>query len=170
MVSDNSPALGWVRVTDAVVTYNNTIYVLPPDATVKKYVYWEAERPDRFNYSDVILPDSATRYLVLINDNGQHTVVHSKTDNFNIAFDKGVQSAIEKKLYGMYEEFKDEMGANETKFSNIVQTIDSIKLTVGEMKSTDTVLEERYTTLLETVKGLGVEVREKITTADTQNK
>lgn len=143
MIQDNSPALGWLRITNAVVTYRNKLYFIPDDCTVKKYIYWDAERPDRFFYTNQILEETAEKFLVLINDDGQGTICHSKKDYFQIKFDSESNSTIEQKIHGLYNEFKDENGKITKEFSNILQQNHQITQTVGKIEETQGKLSEK---------------------------
>ncbi|WP_101773528.1 coiled-coil domain-containing protein [Peptostreptococcus faecalis] len=159
MISDNSPSLGWIRVTGTVVTYRNKIYYVPDDFTEKKYIYWDAEQPGRFIFSNTILNESTTRFLVLINKDGQHTITHSKNEYFNISFGASKLATVEKKIYGMYEEFQEENGKNTTKFSNITQTLDKINQTVGSITTQTTSIEESISQINQTANDIILEVK-----------
>lgn len=132
MVYDNSPALSWVRMTDTIVTYKNKIYIIPNESTEKKYIYWDAETPSRFIFTNEIQTENPTKFLVLINDNGMHTIVHSKVDYFNISFDNGNIKRIEQKIYGMYSDYNKSDKEHTAKFSTITQEIGEIRTVVGE--------------------------------------
>lgn len=160
MILDNSPALGWIRITNSVVTYKNKIFIIPDDATEMKYIYWDSNNPATFEKTNVIHPESDTKFLVLINDNGMHTIVHSKTDFFNIAFDSGIQAKVDSKILGLYEESKDANDKNIIKFSNIAQRIDGISQSVGEVKKENV---RKYTELNQKIDSFELSVNDTST-------
>ena len=154
MIQDNSPALGWVRLANGVVSFHNKLYFIPSDCTVKKYIYWNASTPDRFEFSDTILEENSNRFLVVINDNGQSTICHSKTEYFSISFNSESQTKIEQKIHGVFKEFTDEKGRVNKQFSNIIEKHNEISQTVGEIQESQGSLVQKTTVLEQTADGI----------------
>lgn len=154
MIQDNSPALGWVRLANGVVSFHNKLYFIPSDCTVKKYIYWNSSTPDRFEFSDTILEENSNRFLVVINDNGQSTICHSKTEYFSISFNSESQTKIEQKIYGVFKEFTDEKGRVNKQFSNIIEKHNEISQTVGEIQESQGSLIQKTTVLEQTADGI----------------
>ena len=154
MIQDNSPALGWVRLANGVVSFHNKLYFIPSDCTVKKYIYWNSSTPDRFEFSDTILEENSDRFLVVINDNGQSTICHSKTEYFSISFNSESQTKIEQKIHGVFKEFTDEKGRVNKQFSNIIEKHNEISQTVGEIQESQGSLVQKTTTLEQTADGI----------------
>lgn len=154
MIQDNSPALGWVRLANGVVSFHNKLYFIPSDCTVKKYIYWNSSTPDRFEFSDTILEENSNRFLVVINDNGQSTICHSKTEYFSISFNSESQTKIEQKIHGVFKEFTDEKGRVNKQFSNIIEKHNEISQTVGEIQESQGSLVQKTTMLEQTADGI----------------
>lgn len=154
MIQDNSPALGWVRLANGVVSFHNKLYFIPSDCTVKKYIYWNSSTPDRFEFSDTILEENSNRFLVVINDNGQSTLCHSKTEYFSISFNSESQTKIEQKIHGVFKEFTDEKGRVNKQFSNIIEKHNEISQTVGEIQESQGSLVQKTTVLEQTADGI----------------
>lgn len=154
MIQDNSPALGWVRLANGVVSFHNKLYFIPSDCTVKKYIYWNSSTPDRFEFSDTILEENSNRFLVVINDNGQSTICHSKTEYFSISFNSESQTKIEQKIHGVFKEFTDEKGRVNKQFSNIIEKHNEISQTVGEIQESQGSLVQKTTVLEQTADGI----------------
>lgn len=162
MIQDNSPALGWVRLTNGVVSFHNKLYFIPSDCTVKKYIYWNSSTPDRFEYSDTILEENSNRFLVVINDNGQSTMCHSKTEYFSISFNSESQTKIEQKIHGVFKEFTDEKGRINKQFSNIIEKHNEISQTVGEIQESQGSLVQKTTLLEQTADGIRQTIEKNI--------
>ena len=154
MIQDNSPALGWVRLANGVVSFHNKLYFIPSDCTVKKYIYWNSSTPDRFEFSDTILEENSNRFLVVINDDGQSTICHSKTEYFSISFNSESQAKIEQKIHGVFKEFTDEKGRVNKQFSNIIEKHNEISQTVGEIQESQGSLVQKTTVLEQTADGI----------------
>ena len=159
MILDNSPALGWIRITNAIITYNNIIYTIANECTEKKYVYWEAERPHIFKYTNEILNQSTMRFLILINDNGRHTKITPEDKNFNVSFDSEFTAKLEHKINGIYKEFTDKDGANIQKFSAIEQNQEGIRQTVAENIQKHKSLETRVSQIKQTATEISQELK-----------
>lgn len=161
MVLDNSPALGWVRMTNAILTYNNTIYTISNECTEKKYVYWDVNRPHAFIYSNEILEQTSERFLVLINDKGRHTNIIPTASNFNVSFEKDITTQTENKLNALYKEFTDSKGVFKKQFTTIQQTQNSILETLGsEETSPDGSVLTRINNIEKTSEGIRLTLTE----------
>ena len=162
MIQDNSPALGWVRLTNGVVSFHNKLYFIPSDCTVKKYIYWNSSTPDRFEFSDIILDENSNRFLVVINDSGQSTICHSKTEYFSISFNSESQTKIEQKIHGVFKEFTDEKGRINKQFSNIIENHNKITQTVGEIQESQNGLIQKATQFEQTSDGIKQTIEKNI--------
>jgi len=143
LIFDNSPALGWIRLVDGIASYNNKIYIIPNDSTEKKYVYWDVNSPDRYIFSNTQLEPTLTKFLIAINDNGQHTIVSSASENFNIKFDNNLSAKLEVKINATYDVIKENNEKITKKFSSIEQTNEVLTNTVGRIEeSTNGIIEK----------------------------
>ena len=127
-ISNNSPTMSYIHISGISVVWNNETYMVQDFATNKKYIYWNADLPNQLNASNVMPNRSTKQYLVIVNDNGMHTLVPSTSDNFSISFDGNSNQAIKDRIFGLYE--KNEQFGN--KFVAIEQDINGIKQIVGD--------------------------------------
>lgn len=127
-LSNNCPTFSFISATGITVTYNNEIYMVQDFATNKRYIYWNSDTPHQLNASNVMPNRSTKQYLVVVNDNGMHTLVPSTSDSFSISFDGNSNQAIKDRIFGLYE--KNEQFGN--KFVAIEQDINGIKQIVGD--------------------------------------
>mgnify|MGYP003246233702 FL=1 len=127
-LSNNCPTFSFISATGITVTYNNEIYMVQDFATNKRYIYWNSDTPHQLNASNVMPNRSTKQHLVIVNDNGMHTLVPSTSDNFSISFDGNSNQAIKDRIFGLYE--KNEQFGN--KFVAIEQDINGIKQIVGD--------------------------------------
>lgn len=127
-ISNNSPTMSYIHISGISVAWNNETYMVQDFATNKKYVYWNADLPNQLNASNVMPNRSTKQHLVIVNDNGMHTLVPSTSDNFSISFDGNSNQAIKDRIFGLYE--KNEQFGN--KFVAIEQDINGIKQIVGD--------------------------------------
>lgn len=127
-ISNNSPTMSYIHISGISVVWNNETYMVQDFATNKKYVYWNADLPNQLNASNVMPNRSTKQHLVIVNDNGMHTLVPSTSDNFSISFDGNSNQAIKDRIFGLYE--KNEQFGN--KFIAIEQDINGIKQIVGD--------------------------------------
>lgn len=131
-ISNNSPTMSYIHISGISVVWNNETYMVQDFATNKKYVYWNADFPHQLNASNVMPNRSNKQYLVIVNDNGMHTLVPSTSDDFSISFEGNSNQAIKDRIFGLYEK-NEEFG---DKFVAIEQDIDGIKSIVGETEET----------------------------------
>lgn len=131
-ISNNSPTMSYIHISGISVVWNNETYMVQDFATNKKYIYWNADLPNQLNASNVMPNRSTKQYLVIVNDNGMHTLVPSTSDDFSISFDGNSNQAIKDRIFGLYEK-NEEFG---DKFVTIEQDIDGIKSIVGETEET----------------------------------
>ena len=127
-LSNNCPTFSFISATGIMVTYNNEIYMVQDFATNKRYIYWNSDTPHQLNASNVMPNRSTKQHLVIVNDNGMHTLVPSTSDSFSISFDGNSNQAIKDRIFGLYE--KNEQFGN--KFVAIEQDINGIKQIVGD--------------------------------------
>ena len=127
-ISNNSPTMSYIHISGISVVWNNETYMVQDFATNKKYVYWNADLPNQLNASNVMPNRSTKQYLVIVNDNGMHTLVPSTSDDFSISFDGNSNQALKDRIFGLHE--KNEQFGN--KFVAIEQDIDGIKQIVGD--------------------------------------
>ena len=127
-ISNNSPTMSYIHISGISVVWNNETYMVQDFATNKKYIYWNADFPHQLNASNVMPNRSTKQHLVIVNDNGMHTLVPSTSDNFSISFDGNSNQAIKDRIFGLYE--KNEQFGN--KFVAIEQDINGIKQIVGD--------------------------------------
>ena len=127
-ISNNSPTMSYIHISGISVVWNNETYMVQDFATNKKYVYWNADFPHQLNASNVMPNRSTKQYLVIVNDNGMHTLVPSTSDDFSISFDGNSNQALKDRIFGLHE--KNEQFGN--KFVAIEQDINGIKQIVGD--------------------------------------
>lgn len=162
-IMDNNPTFSWIKISGAIVTYNNNSYLVYDKETNYKYIYWNANTPYQFEVSNVMLDRSVTRILVVVNDNGIHTVVPSTSDNFEITFDGDSKRNIDKKIYGLYEQNKE----NNEKFIAIETDINGIKTVVGSTDNITGTIVENISKLNQTSESISIEVNK--TTKEIEN-
>lgn len=157
-ISNNSPTMSYIHISGISVVWNNETYMVQDFATNKKYVYWNADFPHQLNASNVMPNRSTKQHLVIVNDNGMHTLVPSTSDNFSISFDGNSNQAIKDRIFGLYE--KNEQFGN--KFVAIEQDINGIKQIVGDNgESSDGSLIDRVSKIEQRADGIDLSV-EKI--------
>ena len=127
-LSNNCPTFSFISATGITVTYNNEIYMVQDFATNKRYIYWNSDTPHQLNASNVMPNRSTKQHLVIVNDNGMHTLVPSTSDDFSISFDGNSNQALKDRIFGLHE--KNEQFGN--KFVAIEQDINGIKQIVGD--------------------------------------
>ena len=131
-ISNNSPTMSYIHISGISVVWNNETYMVQDFATNKKYIYWNADTPHQLNASNVMPNRSTKQYLVIVNDNGMHSLVPSTSDDFSISFEGNSNQAIKDRIFGLYEK-NEEFG---DKFVAIEQDIDGIRSIVGETEET----------------------------------
>lgn len=157
-LSNNCPTFSFISATGITVTYNNEIYMVQDFATNKRYIYWNSDTPHQLNASNVMPNRSTKQYLVVVNDNGMHTLVPSTSDSFSISFDGNSNQAIKDRIFGLYE--KNEQFGN--KFVAIEQDINGIKQIVGDNgENSDGSLIDRVSKIEQRADGIDLSV-EKI--------
>lgn len=157
-LSNNCPTFSFISATGITVTYNNEIYMVQDFATNKRYIYWNSDTPHQLNASNVMPNRSTKQHLVIVNDNGMHTLVPSTSDNFSISFDGNSNQAIKDRIFGLYE--KNEQLGN--KFVAIEQDINGIKQIVGDNgENSDGSLIDRISKIEQRADGIDLSV-EKI--------
>ena len=156
-ISNNSPTMSYIHASGISVVWNNETYMVQDFATNKKYIYWNADLPNQLNASNVMPNRSTKQYLVIVNDNGMHTLVPSTSDNFSISFDGNSNQAIKDRIFGLYE--KNEQFGN--KFVAIEQDINGIKQIVGDNgESSDGSLIDRVSKIEQRADGIDLSVEE----------
>lgn len=157
-ISNNSPTMSYIHASGISVVWNNETYMVQDFATNKKYVYWNADFPHQLNASNVMPNRSTKQHLVIVNDNGMHTLVPSTSDDFSISFDGNSNQAIKDRIFGLYE--KNEQFGN--KFVAIEQDINGIKQIVGDNgENSDGSLIDRVSKIEQRADGIDLSV-EKI--------
>lgn len=157
-ISNNSPTMSYIHASGISVVWNNETYMVQDFATNKKYIYWNADLPNQLNASNVMPNRSTKQHLVIVNDNGMHTLVPSTIDNFSISFDGNSNQAIKDRIFGLYE--KNEQFGN--KFVAIEQDINGIKQIVGDNgENSDGSLIDRVSKIEQRADGIDLSV-EKI--------
>ena len=131
-ISNNAPTMSYIHISGTSVVWNNETYMVQDFATNKRYIYWNADTPHQLNASNVMPNRSTKQYLVIVNDNGMHSLVPSTNDDFSISFEGNSNQAIKDRIFGLYEK-NEEFG---DKFVAIEQGIDGIKSIVGETEET----------------------------------
>lgn len=131
-ISNNAPTMSYIHISGTSVVWNNETYMVQDFATNKRYIYWNADTPHQLNASNVMPNRSTKQYLVIVNDNGMHSLVPSTSDDFSISFEGNSNQAIKDRIFGLYEK-NEEFG---DKFVAIEQGIDGIKSIVGETEET----------------------------------
>ena len=127
-ISNNAPTMSYIHISGISVVWNNETYMVQDFATNKKYIYWNADTPHQLNASNVMPNRSTKQHLVIVNDNGMHTLVPSTSDDFSISFDGNSNQALKDRIFGLHE--KNEQFGN--KFVAIEQDINGIKQIVGD--------------------------------------
>ena len=131
-ISNNAPTMSYIHISGTSVVWNNETYMVQDFATNKKYIYWNADTPHQLNASNVMPNRSTKQYLVIVNDNGMHSLVPSTSEDFSISFEGNSNQAIKDRIFGLYEK-NEEFG---DKFVAIEQDIDGIRSIVGETDET----------------------------------
>ena len=131
-ISNNAPTMSYIHISGTSVVWNNETYMVQDFATNKRYIYWNVDTPHQLNASNVMPNRSTKQYLVIVNDNGMHSLVPSTSDDFSISFEGNSNQAIKDRIFGLYEK-NEEFG---DKFVAIEQDIDGIKSIVGETEET----------------------------------
>ena len=126
-ISNNSPTMSYIHISGISVVWNNETYMVQDFATNKKYIYWNADFPHQLNASNVMPSRSTKQYLVIVNDNGMHTLVPPTSDDFSISFEGNSNQAIKDRIFGLYSK-NDEF---ENQFVAIEQDINGIRSIVG---------------------------------------
>ena len=156
-ISNNSPTMSYIHISGISVVWNNETYMVQDFATNKKYIYWNADTPHQLNASNVMPNRSTKQYLVIVNDNGMHSLVPSTSDDFSISFEGNSNQAIKDRIFGLYEK-NEEFG---DKFVAIEQDIDGIRSIVGETEeTTDGTLIDRISNIEQRADEINLSVEE----------
>lgn len=156
-ISNNSPTMSYIHISGISVVWNNETYMVQDFATNKKYVYWNADFPHRLNASNVMPNRSTKQYLVIVNDNGMHTLVPSTSDDFSISFEGNTNQAIKDRIFGLYSK-NDEF---ENQFVAIEQDINGIRSIVGTTEgSNDGTLVDRISKVEQSANEINLSVEE----------
>lgn len=76
---DNNPTFTYVKVSNLSILYQDRMYAIQDIYTNCKYLYWDTTSPNMLNETNIRPTQSATIWLVCINDKGIHTeVVHDE--------------------------------------------------------------------------------------------
>ena len=156
-ISNNAPTMSYIHISGTSVVWNNETYMVQDFATNKKYIYWNADTPHQLNASNVMPNRSTKQYLVIVNDNGMHSLVPSTSDDFSISFEGNSNQAIKDRIFGLYEK-NEEFG---DKFVAIEQDIDGIRSIVGETEeTTDGTLIDRISNIEQRADEINLSVEE----------
>ena len=156
-ISNNSPTMSYIHISGISVVWNNETYMVQDFATNKKYIYWNADFPHQLNASNVMPSRSTKQYLVIVNDNGMHTLVPPTSDDFSISFEGNSNQAIKDRIFGLYE--KNEHFGN--KFVAIEENIDGIKSVIGTTEETpDGTLVDRISKVEQSANEINLSVEE----------
>ena len=156
-ISNNAPTMSYIHISGTSVVWNNETYMVQDFATNKRYIYWNADTPHQLNASNVMPNRSTKQYLVIVNDNGMHSLVPSTSDDFSISFEGNSNQAIKDRIFGLYEK-NEEFG---DKFVAIEQGIDGIKSIVGETEeTTDGTLIDRMSNIEQRADEINLSVEE----------
>lgn len=156
-ISNNAPTMSYIHISGISVVWNNETYMVQDFATNKKYIYWNADFPHQLNASNVMPSRSTKQYLVIVNDNGMHTLVPPTSDDFSISFEGNSNQAIKDRIFGLYE--KNEHFGN--KFVAIEENIDGIKSVIGTTEETpDGTLVDRISKVEQSANEINLSVEE----------
>ena len=156
-ISNNAPTMSYIHISGTSVVWNNETYMVQDFATNKRYIYWNADTPHQLNASNVMPNRSTKQYLVIVNDNGMHSLVPSTSDDFSISFEGNSNQAIKDRIFGLYEK-NEEFG---DKFVTIEQNIDGIRSIVGETEeTTDGTLIDRMSNIEQRADEINLSVEE----------
>ena len=156
-ISNNAPTMSYIHISGTSVVWNNETYMVQDFATNKRYIYWNADTPHQLNASNVMPNRSTKQYLVIVNDNGMHSLVPSTSDDFSISFEGNSNQAIKDRIFGLYEK-NEEFG---DKFVAIEQDIDGIRSIVGETEeTTDGTLIDRISNIEQRADEINLSVEE----------
>ena len=156
-ISNNAPTMSYIHISGTSVVWNNEKYMVQDFATNKRYIYWNADTPHQLNASNVMPNRSTKQYLVIVNDNGMHSLVPSTSDDFSISFEGNSNQAIKDRIFGLYEK-NEEFG---DKFVAIEQDIDGIRSIVGETEeTTDGTLIDRISNIEQRADEINLSVEE----------
>ena len=156
-ISNNAPTMSYIHISGTSVVWNNETYMVQDFATNKRYIYWNADTPHQLNASNVMPNRSTKQYLVIVNDNGMHSLVPSTSDDFSISFEGNSNQAIKDRIFGLYE--KNEHFGN--KFVAIEENIDGIKSVIGTTEETpDGTLVDRISKVEQSANEINLSVEE----------
>lgn len=129
-VRDNNPTFTYVSVKNLSIIYNNMSYNISNIYTNKKYLYWDLSTPNVLVETNIRPTESATKYLIYINDNGIHTEVPHDNLIYNYS-DLGnlTSGGI---IKGEISALKVKVDENTKKYSTLSQTVDSVNQIIGK--------------------------------------
>lgn len=129
-VRDNNPTFTYISVKNLSIIYNNMSYNISNIYTNKKYLYWDLSTPNVLVETNIRPTESASKYLVYINDNGIHTEVPHDDLIYNYS-DLGnlTGSGVTK---GEFSALKVKVDENTKKYSTLSQTVDSVNQIIGK--------------------------------------
>ena len=156
-ISNNAPTMSYIHISGTSVVWNNETYMVQDFATNKRYIYWNADFPHQLNASNVMPNRSTKQYLVIVNDNGMHTLVPPTSDDFSISFEGNSNQAIKDRIFGLYSK-NDEF---ENQFVAIEQDINGIRSIVGTTEgSNDGTLIDRISKVEQSANEINLSVEE----------
>lgn len=156
-ISNNAPTMSYIHISGTSVVWNNETYMVQDFATNKRYIYWNADTPHQLNASNVMPNRSTKQYLVIVNDNGMHTLVPPTSDDFSISFEGNSNQAIKDRIFGLYSK-NDEF---ENQFVAIEQDINGIRSIVGTTEgSNDGTLIDRISKVEQSANEINLSVEE----------
>lgn len=155
-VRDNNPTFKYINVTDLVITHDDTRYPINNIYTNKKYLIWDKSIPYELKSSDIRPVESLTKFLVIINDNGVHTVVPSET--VKLTFDGLTNGTSSSNM--QYESLKEQVDANTNKYNLLVKDVNGVTEIIGSTEEFDDTIINAINTIKKTNSQFSVDISE----------
>jgi hypothetical protein len=126
---DNNPTFTYVKVKGLTIVYNNISYPIMDMYTSCKYLYWDTSSPNILIETNIRPVESASKFLVCINNEGIHTEVpHDEiTYNFGVVNGDGDFTSSSE-----FNSLKTQVDENTTKYSSMSSTVDSMAKIIGD--------------------------------------
>ena len=127
---DNNPTFTYVKVKGLTIVYNNNSYPITDIYTNCKYLYWDTSRPNMLIETNIRPTESASIFLICINNDGVHTEIpHDELMyNFNGLGSDGSSLNSNAEFNALKVQVKD----NTTKYSTISNTVDGMSRIIGD--------------------------------------
>ena len=128
---DNNPTFTYIKVKGLTIIHNNYPYTIVDMYTNCKYLYWDKSSPNTLIETNIRPTESATKFLVCINDKG----IHTQIPHDELTYDFGVKvNGIDDNLSSSKEfnALKTKVDENTTKYSSISNTIDGMSQIIGD--------------------------------------